>query len=214
MGKRLVCLGDSITEGIGDAKSIGWPGRLQTNLSESKGLGVWSVLNLGVAGDTSIDIKHRLLSEVLYREPERLIIAAGVNDTAHRLWPDDGGVKIALNHARTIWMDMFQILNGLGIKTAVVSLLPVDEKKLPLAYMPFDENDHGNSFLNSEIYVYNQYVREITESQGGVWLNVAQKWEGRPLDKLLFDGLHPNADGYDLLAIDIMQELSAQKFMD
>lgn len=62
MSQRLICLGDSNTEGIGDVQNMGWPGRLAAHLAKTAPM-LWNVSNLGVAGDNSIDIKHRLFNE-------------------------------------------------------------------------------------------------------------------------------------------------------
>lgn len=213
MGQRLVCLGDSNTEGIGDQLGIGWPGRLAGKLAHSRP-DQWSVINLGVAGDTSLDIKHRFLSEVLYREPARLIIAAGVNDTAQRQWPDARGAKVELTYAKTVWMDIMAAIKRTGIKTAFVSPLPVDEARMPLIYMPYDDLDKGHLIENARVRDYNAMLSGLVKENGFEWVDVYSQWVSRPLDKLLSDGLHPNAEGYDLLVEDIRQVLEAQGFLD
>lgn len=211
MGERMICLGDSNTEGIGDDRGIGWPGRMAENLSKTQP-DKWGVVNLGVAGDTSIDIKHRLLSEVLYRTPKRLIIAAGVNDTAQRLWPTATGYKIDLTYARVIWMDILDIIAQAGVRTAFVSPLPVDERLMPLVYMPYDDQDHGNLFSNAAIKRYIDTIRPIIIGRGHLWVDVMSPWLARDYAPLLSDGLHPNAQGYDLLANDIQSVLGANDF--
>lgn len=211
MSERVICLGDSNTEGIGDDRGIGWPIRLAQHLAETQA-GKWNVTNLGVAGDTSIDIKHRLFSEVLYRTPQRLIIAAGVNDTAQRLWPDSTGHKVDFTYARVVWMDILDIIEQAGIRTAFVSPLPVDESRMPLIYMPHDDQDHGNMFTNSAIQSYIDLISPIITGRGHFWIDVMGPWKKRDFAPLLSDGLHPNAHGYDLLAEDITKALTETGF--
>lgn len=212
MGERFICLGDSITEGIGDEKNLGWPGRLGIHLSETRP-NKWGNINLGVAGDTSIDILHRLKSEVIYREPARLVIAAGVNDTALRLWPDAIGSKVDLHYARAIWTDITAFLVKMKIPTVFISPLPVDESKMPLVYMPFDSTDHGSDFKNAAIERYNAMLEKTITQAGFKWIDLHSQWKNSDFHHLLADGLHPNAAGYDRMTTEIITALEAADFL-
>lgn len=69
----IVCLGDSLTAGVGASPQESYP-RL---LEELLGL---PVINAGVAGDTSADALRRLESDVLAQRPEAVILLIGGND--------------------------------------------------------------------------------------------------------------------------------------
>lgn len=72
-GKSIICLGDSITYGVGATHSKGYPSVLE------KLLGV-NVINAGVGGDTTEDALVRLESDVLKRDPRLVVVELGGND--------------------------------------------------------------------------------------------------------------------------------------
>ena len=57
-GLQIVAFGTSFTNGKGVSRSQAWPAKLEKNLN-AQGLGV-QVINQGVDGDTTVDLKSRL----------------------------------------------------------------------------------------------------------------------------------------------------------
>ncbi|PZP56382.1 MAG: hypothetical protein DI586_03830 [Micavibrio aeruginosavorus] len=211
MSERIICLGDSITEGIGDSRNLGWPGRLGQYLAEQYP-DKWHINNLGVAGDTSFSLHHRLLSEVLYRSPRKLIIAGGVNDTIKKLWPEGIGSKVDINQARVNWASILEILKKLDIETVFIGQLPVDETMMPLIYMPADDQDQGIRAYNDLIKPYNQMLGKLVRTYGYTYVDLFDEWQERDYAALLCDGLHPNAEGYDMLAGDMIKACGELSF--
>lgn len=208
MGGRVVCIGDSITEGVGDELSIGWVGRIANKLASSNTASEpWRFINLGVAGDTSICIKHRICSEALYRTPEILIIAAGINDTAYRLWPDQRGQKIDIHNARFTWKETFNILKGQNCPILSIGPTPVDENKLPNVWRPFDDKDKGTDLKNSAIEHYNTMLKEEVELAGHHFVDMYASLDHSLFIPTLADGLHPDQHGYDQMAAVIIEAL-------
>ena len=78
-GRTIVCLGDSITSGVGAAPAQPYPGLL------AEKLGV-EVINAGVPGDTSEDGLARL-GEVLALDPWLVIVELGGNDILRQVSP-------------------------------------------------------------------------------------------------------------------------------
>jgi|TARA_R110002126_G_scaffold13118_2_gene56318 lysophospholipase L1-like esterase len=203
MSGRIVCIGDSITEGIGDEDAHGWVGRVGQLLAHeaaSKQAEPWRMINLGVAGDTSIDIKHRLCSEVFYRTPQLLIIAAGINDTAYKIWPDKRGHKIDLHMARFTWKESFSILKGAAYPIILVGPTPVNESKLPGVWRPFDDRDKGTDLHNADIIAYNEMLKSEAALAGHGFVDMFSALEHNKFIATLADGLHPNNKGYDMMA--------------
>lgn len=212
MTERIVCLGDSITEGIGDSSGIGWAGRLNADLS-LRFPDKWHVMNLGVAGDTSLDIAHRLMSEVSYREPSILIIAAGLNDVTRRFWPDGHSNKIDLDYAMDIWMKIIRHVGRMPCKTLFVGLPPVREELLPLRWMPYDDSDLGHGCVNEDVQRYNSRLKHLIEDAGYGFLDLFDDLRSSGYEKTLSDGLHPDSKGYDLLYAQILPRLLAQNIL-
>jgi lysophospholipase L1-like esterase len=200
---RIVCIGDSITEGIGDKHAHGWVGRVGAQLANEAATNQaepWRMINLGVAGDTSIDIKHRLCSEVFYRTPQILIIAAGINDTAYKIWPDKRGQKVDLHMARFTWKESFNILKGLTCPVILVGPTPVDESKLPSLWRPFDDEDNGTDLHNTDIAAYNEMLKEEAHLAGHCFIDMFTQLDHDKFIPTLADGLHPDYKGYDMMA--------------
>jgi len=83
---NIVCIGDSIVEGEGDESGkSGWVGRLQEKILKGSTVGENRVYNLGVGMETSMDLLHRLYSEVLYRNPDVIILQAAHGDSRSML---------------------------------------------------------------------------------------------------------------------------------
>lgn len=198
MSNRIVCIGDSITEGIGDSQGTGWPGRLNAMLAVTQP-DQWHVINLGVAGDTSIDVYHRLCSEALYRQPSLLFIAAGLNDVVKRQWPTALAHKIDFNFAKDVWTRTLERLKREATKVIFVGLTPVNEAAMPLIYMPHDAEDQGHTCTNSDVQKYNQMLRGLVQSHGFIYLDIFDTLLSNNYIETVIDGLHPNSQGYDML---------------
>ena len=72
--KKLVIIGDSLTEGFGVTREQSFPGLLQTKLGEK-----WKVINAGISGSTSASGPSRVAWH-LKQKPDLILIALGAND--------------------------------------------------------------------------------------------------------------------------------------
>lgn len=75
--KRLVFLGDSLTEGYGVAREAAYPALIQEKINADKL--DWAVINAGVSGSTSASALSRLRWQ-LKNKPDLLVLALGAND--------------------------------------------------------------------------------------------------------------------------------------
>ncbi len=71
---RIVCVGDSITEGFADPNN--WPFHLKARLG-----GDWEVIDQGVGGATTADMLGRI-DAALELHPQFVILTGGINDLA------------------------------------------------------------------------------------------------------------------------------------
>lgn len=79
--KKIVCLGDSLTEGYGVGITENWVYLLSKKLSSSH-----VFINKGVCGETSRDMLNRWQLDVGNHQPDGVIVLGGVNDI---LWQKD-----------------------------------------------------------------------------------------------------------------------------
>ncbi|WP_052947727.1 GDSL-type esterase/lipase family protein [Aneurinibacillus tyrosinisolvens] len=70
---KIVCIGDSLTEGIGVRKEEAWPFLLQKKLTVV-------IVNRGISGDTTTGMLGRFYYDVILCKPTHVVIMGGVND--------------------------------------------------------------------------------------------------------------------------------------
>lgn len=76
---RVLCVGDSHTYGTGVKREESYPGQLQRLLDE-RSPGRYSVLNLGIPGLSTTQLRHRVPTWLARYEPDVLVVWAGVNN--------------------------------------------------------------------------------------------------------------------------------------
>jgi acyl-CoA thioesterase I len=79
-GRTLVCLGDSLTAGVGSGPGEAYPELLAARLGTE-------VINAGVSGDTAAQGLARL-DEVLAQDPWLVVVELGGNDILHQVPPE------------------------------------------------------------------------------------------------------------------------------
>jgi hypothetical protein len=95
---RILCLGDSHTYGAGVEPEESYPSQLQRVLDELEP-GVHSVMNLGLPGMSSTQLRNRLGIWVQRYRPSALVVWTGVNDAWNRaeLGEESGGAAARLD---------------------------------------------------------------------------------------------------------------------
>ncbi len=76
---RILCVGDSHTWGAGVERDQTYPAQLQSFLDQEKP-GVYSVMNLGLPGMSTTQLRNRLPVSLSRYRPDRLVLWAGVNN--------------------------------------------------------------------------------------------------------------------------------------
>ena len=71
--KRIICHGDSLTEGKDIEAAYRWPYLLQNALGTE-------VINTGIGGDTTAGLLSRFATDVIPRKPDAVILMGGIND--------------------------------------------------------------------------------------------------------------------------------------
>ena len=169
-GIRIVVLGDSLSAGLGLAEAEAFPARVGEML-RAGGLSV-EVVNAGVSGDTSAGGLSRL-DWVLKQRPDILVVELGGNDALR-------GQDLANteDNLREI------VRRGRAAGTQVL-LLGMD---VPTNYGP----DYGTAFAT--------LYENIANDEGVALIPGFMREVGSNPTLLQADGLHPTAEGQQILA--------------
>lgn len=93
-GTTVVVFGDSLVEGIGAESGGDFPSQLERLIGAS-------VINAGIAGDTTTEALMRFDSDVIAHDPKVVIILLGGNDALQNVSPDTTFANIETMIARS-----------------------------------------------------------------------------------------------------------------
>jgi lysophospholipase L1-like esterase len=174
--RRIVCVGDSITEGFADPNN--WPYHLKTRLG-----GDWEVVNQGVGGAKTADVLARI-DKALVLNPHFVVIMGGTNDLAN------GEEKL-----ETVQSNIRAMCTRVESYGAVPVLCTVTPDSFYLAHRDF-LNAWIAEYANSKGYGLIDFYAVIENPSNPGHSNPAL---------VMSDGLHPNAAGYTAMgnAIDL-----------
>jgi lysophospholipase L1-like esterase len=193
--KNIVCIGDSNTYGHGEIFG-GWPKRLG-GLLEQQGFQVDGIFNLGIGGNKTAEVTHRL-GEALVRFPELLIVAVGVNDA--RSWVDAPGLRPETSEEGYKLDAARLVAAAKKICPRVLVLIPfeVDEQKIAATIVD------GARWEEAVVYRYSRILVEACQAADVPYLDLhtelPQAVAPKKVSDLLGDGLHPGAEGYQAIA--------------
>lgn len=176
--KKLIVLGDSLTEGYGVSKAAAYPALLEKKLHDS-GKKDWVVVNAGVSGSTTASAISRM-KWLFKSKPDVVLLVLGANDGLRGLKIEDSeknlGAAIEFANQQKIRI----ILGGL--------------------YMP---PNYGIAYTDKFKKMYSSLAvkYELTFIPF-----VLDKVAGNPKYNLT-DGIHPNEEGHKIIAENIFQIL-------
>ena len=192
---RIYFFGDSITLGCNDSMDLGWPGRICRGMM-SNGRGI-AVYNLGINGDTSVDIEVRWYNEMMARNQGftgLLVFAFGFNDAAHKN-SDNPQVELelSLKTARKIMSQATEISKVLWIGPT-----PLDETVNPLV-----GPDGQWLMYNEQIERYDRAYANLAREMNIDYLSLYEAYLISPRYQAALaagDKVHPVDDGYAMIA--------------
>jgi acyl-CoA thioesterase-1 len=208
---NILIFGDSITWGAVDSKG-GWAQRIKdyVNIQALAGKHYSDVYPLGISGENSGELIKRLETEALLRLDEEnetvLIVAIGINDSQIELLTHAN--KISAEDFRKNLNQIVEKGKNLAQRILLVGLTPVDEGKVkPLPW----KLTHG--YTNEQIEKYNNIIKEVAKEQAVTFLETYKKFLEGNYKTLLFDGLHPNDKGHELIYSIVEEYLLKEKII-
>jgi len=221
----VVCFGDSVTFGWNLKYDESYPAVLENLLLEE--YPHVKVINSGIGGNTIADGYGRIDSDVLYHEPDVVVINFGLNDgmlfkvdrnkfnekESLILYKNDEGCYIPqldILPFADYYFDMLKKIESEEIKVVVMGINPVS------GCFPLSEDE---SFRKKQIEVYklyNEKIIEIGENGGFACLNL---WEiftkdGKINSYIQKDCIHPNKEGSELVAENVCKILKLYNILE
>src|SRR5215207_9075159 len=178
--QRVVFMGDSITDSWDDPAFGGFfPGK--------------PYVNRGISGQTTPQMLIRFRGDVIELKPKVVVILAGTNDLAGNTGPT------TLEAIEDNLTSMAELAKANGIRVVFASVLPVSDYELrdgkPIVQTvrrPPDQilalNNWMKEFAKTHQHVYLDYFSAMADDKGFL------------KDALSNDGLHPNPEGYAVMA--------------
>jgi lysophospholipase L1-like esterase len=182
---RVVFMGDSITDGwrLDEA----FPGK--------------PYVNRGISGQTTAQMLVRFYPDVLALNPSAVVILAGTNDIARNNGPQ------TLEMIQQNVMAMTELAQGHDVKVILCALTPIsDRTMLPAgrgAATPPRPRVQSVQRPPADILRFNRWLKSYAAERGAVYADyytATVDAEGFLRDGITGDGLHPNAQGYALMA--------------
>lgn len=176
----VLCLGDSLTEGYGLSKEEAWPAVLD-GLIKADGIADVTVINAGISGSTSASAVSRLKWHLKsLKKPAILVLELGPNDGLRGLDPKATETNL---------------LN-------VIRLAKEHQLRVLLAGMRMPPN-YGPQFTED----FRAVFPRLAKSQGLELIPFFLEGVAAEPKLNLADGIHPNQDGYKVIAKNVWRYL-------
>ncbi|MFO7532856.1 MAG: GDSL-type esterase/lipase family protein [Candidatus Limnocylindrales bacterium] len=198
---RLCVVGDSIATGTGDRQALGWHGRLAAR-AYANGVDL-TIYDLGVRGDTSLDVARRWPGETAARLPELfgsgIIFQFGLNDCTVRTFAD-GHSERRVRFETSLATTRSILLQALARHpTLFVGPAPIDDSRPGPQLVP----GVLQATSNHDIRALGRQLEAVAHDVGVPCLAVFdaldtdERWLRAMRDG---DGIHPADEGYDAMA--------------
>ena len=179
---NLICLGDSLTYGLGVRPNQRW-----THLLQTQGIGV---TNLGVNGDTAAGMLARL-QKMDFSTPDTAVLVMGGTNDIFCAGTDTG--------ARACMAAILQQLLAMGQRPVVGIPIPVVPEMAPDKWKKLVAFTAAAAVLET----YCAWLKVYCETFEIPVVDFRKDYvnqNGTPKRELYLDGLHPNAAGHARMA--------------
>lgn len=173
---KIVCIGDSLTEGYGIRQAYRWSNLLSKELNIE-------IINSGISGDTTNGMLARFHNMVIAHKPTHVIITGGTND----LWFNLSDEQIISNIlAMTRYARYNDIASIIG---------------MPTPYYYENQVCSSSTFLDEKTQSerIEGYKKKLISFAKEDNLNIIDFSVNMTSDLFLEDGLHPNERGHEIM---------------
>lgn len=208
--KRIVMLGDSITEKGGNPGGYVWFLQRYFNiLYPDRKI---EIINAGISGNKSTDMAARFQRDVLDKKPDLITINVGVNDVWHGFYDfknnqthplGDLPAGVTLPVYREKLIAMILAAQKAGIRVVLLSPTPIYEDP--------------DNLENRRLTQYIETMEEVASQNNCLFINlniplteviaVYQKHAGMRQNVVTYDGVHLNKIGNRIIAYTILRSL-------
>lgn len=199
--QKIILLGDSITQAGGNYGGYVWLMRryLNTLYPQSK----IELIQAGISGQTSVDLRQRFRQDVLEQNPDLVTINIGVNDIiqSFKNAPNESENTANIERYRQNLTAMVKAAQAQNIAVMLLSPTIIGE----------DLNGRENIRLREYIAV----MRAVAAQNRCRFLDLNlpfrdviltyQRYGGKAQNILTRDGIHPNLAGHQILAYTILR---------
>ena len=147
-------------------------------------------VNRGISGQITGEMLGRMQADVIANKPAAMLVLAGTNDIARGV-----SVETIQNNIQM----MADLAEKNSIKVILASILPTSDHHM-------DKNPRFEMTKGRPLAVIrelNKYIASMCQKRGFTYLNYYDSTvdpSGQLKAELADDGLHPNADGYRVMA--------------
>lgn len=182
---KIVCIGDSLTEGYNVHESKRWTNLLRDKLNIE-------IINSGISGDTSAGMLARFNEMVIKHKPSHVIIMGGTNDIFQNL--SDNHI-ISNTLAMTRYARHHEIISIIGI---------------PTPFYHLDDFTDNNQFIDIDslfkrIHIFHQALRQFILDDEQRFIDFTTNMKA---DLFFNDGVHPNEKGHECMSEIAKQSLN------
>lgn len=193
--RRIACVGDSITQGVGAGRGMAWPAQLGKMLGEK-----WEIGNFGVSGTTLLNSgdhpyqKTDAFLKAKEFKPDGVVILLGTNDTKAQNWKNKESFEAD-------YKDLIQQFAALPSKP-----------KIFICYPPYiaKNGNFGISEANTKEEI--PLIERIAKATQAKIIDVHAALDGK--DQLIPDKVHPNTEGAAEIAKAVYQALTGKAYVE
>lgn len=204
--QKIVAIGDSLTEGVGDKTENGGYVGILNNTFEDNNLNI-TVENFGKKGNRSDQLLKRLEKEEIasaIKEADMVLITIGANDI----------MNVLKSNFMNVTMEPFQeervkyIERLKAIFNKINELNPDTQIYLVGFYNPFERHFGEIKELGMIIDNWNDAGKSLAEEYDNVrFIPTKDLFSNSNVDLLAEDEFHPNTSGYKLMAQRVLEYL-------